>query len=76
MSKKHKNVCRVLNYIDYIIIVISAITGYVSFSGFASLVDIPTGITRFAIGLNICAITTGIKKYKSIINKKKKKHVK
>ena len=27
-----------------------------------------------AIGLKICAITAGIKKYKSIIKKKKKKH--
>ena len=27
-----------------------------------------------AIGLKICAITAGIKRYKSIIKKKKKKH--
>ena len=33
-----------------------------------------TGITSSAIGLKICAITAGIKKYKSIIKKKKKKH--
>ena len=31
-------------------------------------------ITSSAIGLKICAITTGIKRYKSIIKKKKKKH--
>ena len=33
-------------------------------------------ITGFAsaIGLKICAITVGVKKYKSIIKKKKKKH--
>ena len=30
-------------------------------------------ITRSAVGTNICAITAGIKKYKSIIKKKKKK---
>ena len=29
-----------------------------------------------AIGLKICAITAGIKQYKSIIKKKKKKHEK
>ena len=29
------------------------------------------GITSSAIGLKICAIAAGIKKYKSIINKKK-----
>ena len=49
-------------------------TGCVSISAFASLVGIPIGITSSAIGLKICAITAGIKKYKSIIKKKKKKH--
>ena len=43
-------------------------------STFASLVGIPIGITSSAIGLRLCAITAGIKKYKSIIKKKKKKH--
>ena len=32
------------------------------------------GIISSTIGLKICAITTGIDKYKSIIKKKKKKH--
>ena len=49
-------------------------SGCVSISSFASLVGIPKGITSSAIGLKICAITIGIKKYKSIIKKKKKKH--
>ena len=35
MSKKHKNVCRILNYIDHSLIVISTITGCVSNSVFA-----------------------------------------
>ena len=74
MCKKHKKVCRVLNYIDHSLIVISTITGCVSISAFASLVGIPVGITRSAIGLKICAITAGIKKYNSINKKKKKKH--
>ena len=39
---------------------------------FASLIGIPIGITSFVIGLRICAITVGIKKYKSIIEKEKK----
>ena len=43
-------------------------------SAFASLVRIPIGIASFTIGLKICVITAGIKKYKSIIKKKKKKH--
>ena len=48
-----KKVCRVLNYIDHTLIVISTITGCVSISAFASLVGIPIEITSSAIGLNI-----------------------
>ena len=61
MSKKHKNVCRALNYIDHLLIIISTITGCVSISVFASLVGIPIRITSSAIGLEICVITAGIK---------------
>ena len=61
MSKKHKNVCRVLNHIDHLLIVISTITGCVFISAFASLVGIPIGITSSAIGLKICEIIAGIK---------------
>ena len=74
MSKKHKKVCRILNYIHHLLIVISTITECVSISAFASLVGIPIEITSSAIGLKICAITARIKKYKTIIKKKKKKH--
>ena len=74
MSKKHKKVCRVLNYIDHTFIAISAFTGFVSISAFASLVGIPIGFKSSAIGLKICVITAEIKKYKSIIQKKRKKH--
>ena len=37
------------------------------------MLGIPIGIPSSAIGLKICAIFAGIKKYKSIIKKKKKK---
>ena len=74
MSRKHKKVCTTLNYIEHFLILASTITGCVSISAFASLIGIPIGITSSAIGLKICAITAGIKKYKSIIKKKKKKH--
>ena len=74
MSKKHKKVCTTLNYIEHFLILGSTATGCVSISAFASSVGIPIGITSSAIGLKICAITAGIKKYKSIIKKKKKKH--
>ena len=71
MSKKHKKVFRVLNNIDHLLIVISTITTCVSISAFASLIGIPTALTNSAIGLKIFATTAGIKKYKSIIKKKK-----
>ena len=38
------------------------------------MLGIPIGITSSAIGLKLFAITAGIKKYKSIIKKKKNKH--
>ena len=38
------------------------------------LVCVPIGITSSVIGLKICAVAAGIKKYKSIIKKKKKKY--
>ena len=37
------------------------------------MLGIPVGTTSLAIGLKNCAIAAGIKKYKSIIKKKKKK---
>ena len=42
----------------------------------ASLLRIPIGMTSSAIGLKICVTTAGITKYKSVIKKKKTKHVK
>ena len=38
------------------------------------MLSIPIGITSSGIRLKSCAIAAGIKKYKSIIKKKKKKH--
>ena len=71
MSRKLEKVCTTLNYIEHFLILASTITGSISISGFASLLGIHKGITSSAIGLKSCAITAGIKKYKSIIQKKK-----
>ena len=70
MSKKHQKVCRVLNYIDHLLVVTSTITGCISISAFASLVGIPIGIMSSRIRLKICVITAGIKRYNS--NRKEK----
>ena len=58
--KKYKKGCVVLNYTEYLLILISTVTGCVSISTFASLVGIPVGITGSTIWLKICAITAGI----------------
>ena len=61
MSKKHKNVYSVLNYVEHLLILIT-VTGCGSISVFASLVCIPIGIISSAIGLKICVITAETKK--------------
>ena len=53
-----------------------AIAGCISISVFASLLGIPIGTISSKKGFKICAITAEIKKYKSIMKKKKKKHYK
>ena len=74
MSRKLKKVCTTLNYSEQFLIWTSTITGCISISAFASLIGVRIGITSSAIGLKICAIAAGIKEYKSIMKKKKKKH--
>ena len=61
---------------QYCSVLAPTVTGCISISVFASLLDIPTGITSSMIALKICAITARIKKHRSIIKKKKKKHYK
>ena len=48
-----------LNYVEHLFILVSTVAGYVSIYEFVQ---------------SICAIIAGIKKYKSIIKKKKKRH--
>ena len=74
MSKKHQKKCTSLNNNKHFLILASKITGCVSISAFPSPIGIPVGIMSSATGLKICAVTAGVKKYKSVIKKKKKKH--
>ena len=67
---------RKLNYIEHFLILAFTITGCISISTFASLLGIPVGITSSAIGWKLWAITAGIKKYKSIIKKRRKNTIK
>ena len=64
MSKKHKKVRWVLNYMDHLLNVFSRVTGSgcVTISALAFLVRIPIGIASSTIGLKMCIINAGIKK--------------
>ena len=63
MSKKHEKFSKTLNYIEHFLILAPTITGCCSISAFTSLLGVPIGITSSAIGLKICSINAGIKKY-------------
>ena len=54
------------------LILASTVSGCVSITAFASLSGVPVGITSSA-AMKSCAITPGIKKFKSSIKKKRKK---
>ena len=73
LSEKHIKPCQYLNYVKHLLILASAVTGCVSISAFASLVCAPVGIRSSTV---VCAITAGIKKHKSIINKKRRRMIK
>ena len=73
MSKKLKKICGVSNYIEDSLIAISAITGCVSVSAFASFFGIPIGITSSAIGLKVFVMSVGIKK--QVDKEKKRKRI-
>ena len=44
ISKKHKKICKTLNYIEHFVILASIITGCISISAFTSLLGIPRGL--------------------------------
>ena len=49
LSKNHKKVCTILNYMEHVLILASTITGCISIPAFASLLGIPIEITKSAI---------------------------
>ena len=73
MSEKYKKTCKYLNYVKHLLILLSTVTGCVLIFSFASLICVSVGIASSAVGINICRIIAGIKKYKSIIYKKRKR---
>ena len=63
-----------MNHLEHFLLFASTASAFVSLSTFASLVSVPMKILSSAVGLKIYALTAGIKKYKSIIQKKMKNH--
>ena len=61
MSKKHKKVYTVLNYIEQLLILASVVARCVSIFAFASLFGISFRNTSSAFTIKICAITAEIK---------------
>ena len=73
-SKKLNKYIPTFDYIDKILIVLSATTGGVSLISFTSIIGAPVGIVSASFTL-IFSLTTGIvKKLLNITRKKKKKH--
>ena len=74
MSKKHKKVCMTLNFMEILLILLPAISGFLSISAYALLLDIPIGVSSYVVVLKIRAIAPRIKRNKSTIKKKRQKH--
>ena len=73
-SKKLSKYVAAFDYIDKILIVLSATTGGVSICSFTSIVGAPVGFASASLTL-IFSLTTGITdKLLNVIRKKKKKH--
>ena len=72
--KKLNKYVTIFNYIDKILIVLSATSGGVSIISFSSVIGAPAGIASASLTI-IFPLTTGIvKKLLDITRKKKKKH--
>ena len=74
MKSIKKNVY--LKYVEHLLILTSTVTGYISISGFSSLVAISAGITSSALGIKVCAITAGIKSVSQLQRKRRKSMIK
>ena len=66
ISKKHKKVWTILNYIEHFPIIAYTSNGCISIVAFASLIGIPIGITNSEIRLKTRAISAG---YVSILHR-------
>ena len=73
-SKKLSKYVTIFDYIDKILIVLSATTGGISITSFTTTIGAPVGIANASFTLNFSLTTGIIKKLLDITKKKKKKH--
>ena len=76
MSERYNKTCKCLNYVENLLIVASTLSDSASISPFASLVVIPVSITSSPVGMEICTITAGVKKHKSVKKKTRRSMIK
>ena len=76
MSERYNKTCKCLNYVENLLIVASTLSDSASISAFASLVVIPVSITSSPVGMEICTITAGVKKHKSVKKKTRRSMIK
>ena len=74
MTEKHKTTCKHLIYVEQLVNLASSVTGSLSISAFTLLVCVSVGISSSAEEIKLRPFTTRIKKYRPIINKRRKKH--
>ena len=73
-SKKLSKYVTIFDYIDKILIILSATTGGISIISFTTAIGAPVGIASASFTLIFSLITGIIKKLLNILRKKKKKH--
>ena len=54
ISKKHKKTCKTLNYVQHLLFLASNFAGGVSIFAFASVIDVPVGVTSSVVGFWTC----------------------
>ena len=54
ISKKHKMVCEMSNYTEYLLILPSTVTAFFSIFALTSLIGMPLGNASSAVTINLC----------------------
>ena len=76
MSEKYKKTCKYLNYVEYLLILVSTVTGCVLISVFALLVCLPVGITSSAVELKFVQSLQELKSISRLSRKRRRSMMK